>query len=224
MLWSGGTLTERLTVLERDLATLPDLRLLVLYNVALMFDGEEISRKDVSGFLTALTRMARRLKIDIILIHHASKSQDGTSLRMASGSTAWVAQSRVAAEVRKATETDGSRLAVRKINNGREWESDLRWTDDGTLVLVTGVAAAPVARQRSSLPVLRQWPVRGGGPVLRKTAPVMPPDYSPACGTKLWKRPWSLCSRSAPSGSVTCGIAHSASGARTLSPCQRAGT
>ena len=44
--------------------------------------------------------------------------------------------------MRKATGTDGPRLAVRKINNGREWESDLRWTDDGTLVLVTGVAAA----------------------------------------------------------------------------------
>ena len=151
VLWSGGTPTERLTVLERDLATLSDLRLLVLDNVALMFDGEEISRKDVSGFLTALTRMARRLKIGIILIHHASKSQDGTSLRMASGSTAWIAQSRVAAEVRKATEMDGPRLAVRKINNGREWEIDLHWTGEGTLVPIAGVAAA---HNRGRLPGL----------------------------------------------------------------------
>ena len=105
--WSGGVPSARLAVLEHDLAVFPDLRLLVLDNVALMFDGEEISRKEVSGFLTALTRMARQRKIGIILIHHASKSQDGTSLRMASGSTAWIAQSRVAAEVRKATDTDG---------------------------------------------------------------------------------------------------------------------
>ena len=142
VLWSGGVPTALLAVLEHDLAALPDLRLLVLDNVALMFDGEEISRKEVSGFLTALTRMARRLKIGIILIHHASKSQDGISLRMASGSTAWIAQSRVAAEVRKATDTDSPRLAVRKINNGREWEIDLHWTDEGTLVPIARVAAA----------------------------------------------------------------------------------
>ena len=156
VLWSGGMSTARLAVLERELAALPDLRLLVLDNVALMFDGEEISRKEVSGFLTALTRVARRRKSGIILIHHASKSQDGTSLRMASGSTAWIAQSRVAAEVRKATDTDSPRLAVRKINNGREWEIDLHWTGEGTLVPVAGVAAVSITRRLSSLPALRR--------------------------------------------------------------------
>ena len=135
-LWRNGRSTARLALLEAELLAIPDLRLLVLDCVAQMFDGDEISRRDVAGFLGALTAMARRLSIGIILIHHASKSQDGTSLRMASGSTAWIAQVRAAAELRKATEDTGPLFSVRKINNGREWEIDLKWTDDGALVPV----------------------------------------------------------------------------------------
>jgi len=135
-LWSNGRTTARLKVLETELSAIPELRLLVLDCVAQMFDGDEISRRDVAGFLGALTAMARRLTIGIILIHHASKSTDGSSLRMASGSTAWIAQVRAAAELRKATADEGPRFAVRKINNGREWEVELKWTDDGALVPV----------------------------------------------------------------------------------------
>ena len=148
VLWASGRPTMRLAVLERELAALPDLRLLVLDNVTLMFDGEEINRKDVGGFLVALTGLARRLKIGIILVHHASKSQDGTSLRMASGSTAWIAQCRAAAEMRKATGEDGPRFAVRKINNGREWNVDLRWTDAGALVPVVEATGAVAGIER----------------------------------------------------------------------------
>lgn len=147
-LWQDRRPTSRLEVLEAELAAIPDLRLLALDNVTHLFNGDEISRQEVGGFLIALTAMARRLGIGIILIHHASKSQDGSSLRMASGSTAWVAQCRAAAELRKASGEEGPKFAVRKINNGREWELELRWTDDGALLPVQEAVGAVASIER----------------------------------------------------------------------------
>ena len=148
ILWRDKAPTPRLAALEAELAAIPDLKLLVIDCVAQVFAGNEIDRLDVAGFLFALTSMARRLKIGIILIHHASKSQDGSSLRMASGSTAWIAQCRAAAELRKATENDGPRFAVRKINNGREWEIELKWTEDGALVPAVEISGAVASIER----------------------------------------------------------------------------
>ncbi|MEO5375639.1 MAG: helicase RepA family protein [Alphaproteobacteria bacterium] len=147
-LWSNARPSARLVALEQELSSIRDLRLLVLDNVTHLFDGDEISRRDVGGFLIALSGMARRLGIGIILIHHASKSQDGSSLRMASGSTAWIALCRAAGEVRKATGDEGPRFAVRKINNGREWDVELRWTDDGALAPVAEATGTMAGMER----------------------------------------------------------------------------
>ncbi len=140
-LWSAGKPTMRFALLEQELGGISDLKLLVLDNVTMMFDGNEIDRREVGGFLSHLGAVARRLNIGIILIHHASKSNDGTSLRMASGSTAWIAQVRAAAELRKAADGHPPRFAVRKINNGREWSAELFWTSDGVLLPMTEAGA-----------------------------------------------------------------------------------
>lgn len=133
-LWLNKQPTARLELLYEELTTIPDLRLLVLDSATLLFGGNEIDRQDVGGFLASLSRMARRLGIGVLLIHHKSKSNDGSSLTMASGSTAWVWQVRAAAELLKATTNDDAKFAVRKVNNAREWETALWWCPEGGLV------------------------------------------------------------------------------------------
>ena len=149
-LWENGRPTNRMRALEDELATMGDIKLLVIDNVTQVFNDDEISRGTVGRFLGALTGLARRLNLGIILIHHTSKSSDGSTLRMASGSTAWIAQCRAAAELRKATKDEGPRFSVRKINNGIEWEVELCWAD-GVLMPAAEVSetVAEVNRRRN---------------------------------------------------------------------------
>src|SRR5207248_11691366 len=83
-LWRNGAPTSVLEELEQQLTRVVALRLLTLDNAAVLFAGDENSRTEVTAFLSALNGMADRLSIAIILSAHASKSQDGSTLRVTS--------------------------------------------------------------------------------------------------------------------------------------------
>src|SRR5207237_6932476 len=66
----------------------------------------------------------------IILSAHASKSQDETTLRVTSGSTAWVNACRSVLRLRAADDQSGPSLKVVKANHGATGtEIPLRWED-----------------------------------------------------------------------------------------------
>jgi RecA-family ATPase len=89
-LWRKGESTPFLGELEDQLSRIEALRLTTLDNAAVLFAGDENSRSEVTEFTSLLNGLANRLGIGINLSAHASKSQDGTALRVTSGSTAWV--------------------------------------------------------------------------------------------------------------------------------------
>jgi RecA-family ATPase len=118
-LWRQGKPTEFLTELEGQLRRIEALRLLTLDNAAVLFSGDENSRSEVTEFMSALNGLADRLSIGIIVSAHASKSQDGTALRVTSGSTAWVNACRSVLELRTG-DSDGDQgpsLVVVKANH-----------------------------------------------------------------------------------------------------------
>ncbi len=90
-LWRDGEPTPLLGDLEDQLRAIDNLRLLTLDNAALLYHGNENDRVEVTAFIRALTGMAERLKIGIMLTAHTSKSSDDSSAAKAgSGSTAWI--------------------------------------------------------------------------------------------------------------------------------------
>jgi RecA-family ATPase len=120
-LWRQGRPTDFLAELEGQLSRIEGLRLLTLDNAAVLFSGDENSRSEVTEFMSALNGLADRLSIAIILSAHASKSQDGTTLRVTSGSTAWVNASRSVLDLRTGDSTgdsdQGPSLVVVKANH-----------------------------------------------------------------------------------------------------------
>jgi hypothetical protein len=132
-LWGVGGSTDFFEALEQQLSGIVALRLLTLDNAALLFAGDENSRPEVTAFLSALNGMADRLDIAIILSAHASKSQDGTSLRVTSGSTAWINAARSVLEVKAGGKDDeGPSLTVVKANHalsGPATTIPLQWQD-----------------------------------------------------------------------------------------------
>ena len=133
-LWSDFKPTPFMAELEDQLANLPDLRLVALDNVALLFAGAENDRMEVTAFLNSLNGLAQRLSAGIILSTHASKSSDGTTLRVASGSTAWVNAARSVLELTQEQGDDPPALRLRKANHARPGdEISLEWTN-GVLI------------------------------------------------------------------------------------------
>jgi RecA-family ATPase len=135
-LWRQGRPTEFLTELEDQLRRIEAFRLLTLDNAAVLFSGDENSRSEVTEFMSALNGLADRFSIGIIVSAHASKSQDGTALRVTSGSTAWVNACRSVLELRtgdSASDGDqGPALVVVKANHAAtgttiplEWRGNL---------------------------------------------------------------------------------------------------
>jgi RecA-family ATPase len=120
-LWRQAKPTDFLAELEDQLRCIEALRLLTLDNAAVLFAGDENSRSEVTEFMSALNGLADRLSIGIILSAHASKSQDGTALRVTSGSTAWVNACRSVLELRTGDNDgdgdQGASLAVVKANH-----------------------------------------------------------------------------------------------------------
>jgi RecA-family ATPase len=133
-LWRQGDLTPFFGELEDQLSRIEALRLLTLDNAAVLFAGDENSRSEVTEFMSALNGLADRLAIGIILSAHASKSQDGTALRVTSGSTAWVNACRSVLELRTGDATgdgdQGPSLVVRKANHAPTGTTiQLEWRD-----------------------------------------------------------------------------------------------
>jgi RecA-family ATPase len=134
-LWRQGKATDFLTELEDQLSRVEALRLLTLDNAAVLFAGDENSRSEVTEFMSALNGLADRLSIGIILSAHASKSQDGTALRVTSGSTAWVNACRSVLELRTAGSArgdgdQGPSLVVVKANHAPTGATiKLEWCD-----------------------------------------------------------------------------------------------
>jgi hypothetical protein len=116
-LWRDGGPTAFLASLEEELKRIEALRLLTLDNAAVLFSGDENSRSEVTEFLSALNGLADRCSIGIILSAHASKSQDGSALRVSSGSTAWVNACRSVLELRSGDENQGPSMVVVKANH-----------------------------------------------------------------------------------------------------------
>jgi len=129
-LWRNGAVTPFFRQLEDNLAQIDALRLVTLDNAAVLFSGDENSRPEVTEFLSELNGLADRLDIGILLSAHASKSQDGTPLRVTSGSTAWVNACRSVLELKAGDEQSGPTLTVVKANHAATGtEIPLRWED-----------------------------------------------------------------------------------------------
>jgi RecA-family ATPase len=130
LLWQDEAPTEFLSDLERELGRIDELRLCVLDNVALLFGGNESDRIEVTAFVNALNGMADRLQIGLILTTHASKSQDGSALRAASGSTAWINACRSVLELKQAEGGDPPSLTLIKANHAVTGDKiELEWRD-----------------------------------------------------------------------------------------------
>jgi RecA-family ATPase len=136
-LWRNEEPTPLLRDLEDQLRAIKSLRLLVLDNAALLFHGNENDRVEVTAFIRALTGMAERLEIGILLTAHTSKSSDDSVAKTGSGSTAWVFACRSVLKLE--SDGDEATLTLVKANHIRPGlEIPLEW-QDGVLV-----AKAPV--------------------------------------------------------------------------------
>ncbi len=133
-LWQDGSPTTFFQDLELQLGKIEELRLLTLDNSALIYAGDESGRLEVTRFLNALNGMAQRLSIGVILSTHASKSTDGSTLRAASGSTAWINACRSVLQLKAGPEDDKATLKLIKSNHSKPGqEIPLEWRD-GVLV------------------------------------------------------------------------------------------
>lgn len=133
VLWRGQGPTPFLGSVEDQLAEINELRALVLDPSAMLFGDDEITRIEVTAFVNALNGLAARLGIGVILATHTSKSKDGTALKAASGSTAWVNSCR-SVLVLDAGEDDEPYLKLLKSNYAKPGGViALRWRD-GVLI------------------------------------------------------------------------------------------
>ena len=123
-LWRQGRATRFMGELEEHLRQIENPRLLALDNAALLYAGDESSRPEVTEFLAMLNGVADRLAIGIILSAHASKSSDGTALRVTSGSTAWVNACRSVLELKAGEDTADRHLDAGQGEPCSEWRGD----------------------------------------------------------------------------------------------------
>ena len=134
LLWVKGKPTAFMAEIEGQLSQIEELRFVALDNLALLYGGNEIDRLEVTAFMNCLNGMAARLRVGIMLSTHESKSKDGTTLRAASGSTAWINASRSVLRL-EAGDEDMATLKLIKANHTRPGkEIRLIWKD-GVLVL-----------------------------------------------------------------------------------------
>ena len=112
------------------MSRIDDLRFVTLDNVALLYSGNENDRCEVTSFINRLNGMAERLGVGIVLTTHVSKSTDGSTLRVASGSTAWLNASRAVLELKPEKDDQPPTFKVRKSNHTRPGlEIQLEWRD-----------------------------------------------------------------------------------------------
>lgn len=150
-LWADYGPTEFMGELERRLVHFQELRLLVLDNVALLYAGGENDRLEVTAFINMLNGLAQRLRCGILLSTHQSKSTDGTLLRIASGTTAWVNACRSVLELKPEREDEPPALRLRKANHTKPGlELPLEWRDGVLLAKHEESATVRGIRERSA--------------------------------------------------------------------------
>jgi AAA domain len=129
-LWRQGKPTRFMAELEQQLREIEALRLLTLDNAALLYAGDENSRPEVTEFISELNGLADRVAIGILLSAHPSKSNDGTALRVTSGSTAWVNACRSVLELKPGEDNQAASLTVVKANHAATGTTiELEWRD-----------------------------------------------------------------------------------------------
>jgi hypothetical protein len=135
ILWEDGKPTRLMVELKVGLGTIPGLVLLCVDNAALVYEGKENDRMEVTRFVAALNAMAYRLNIGLLLSTHKSKSDDGSPMRAASGSTAWINASRQVLELLPESKDTEPHLKVIKSNHTKPGEEiKLAWSG-GVLTL-----------------------------------------------------------------------------------------
>jgi RecA-family ATPase len=150
LLWKDEGRTQLLVDMEEDLQNIPDLALLVIDNAALVYDGDENDRHEVTKFMAMLNGVAYRHDIGMVLSTHKSKSSDGSVLRSASGSTAWVNAARQVLELQQDGNGDDPSLTVRKSNHIKPGERiELAWV--GGVLTLKPLGGDAKAQKRADL-------------------------------------------------------------------------
>jgi RecA-family ATPase len=130
VLWRDGQRTSLCRSIEKQLARITDLRLLAIDNAALVFGDDENDRGSVTRFMSALNGLAARLGAAILLSTHKAKSSDGSTLRAASSSTAWINAARSVLDLSpgNAEQDEAPSLRLLKANHTQPGERlTLRW-------------------------------------------------------------------------------------------------
>lgn len=194
-LWDEGKTTPFFHELEQQLATLNDqnkLSLLVLDNSALLFNGEESTRREVTQFINALNGLATRLNIAIILSTHTSKSYDNSPSRAASGSTAWVNAARSVLRLNKDTDDQAILKLIKANHTAPGEEIPLIW-NNGVLTAekkAYGTLAAIEARtqEQAFLEMFSELTESGYTLCPGNSSPYYPPKLMLALNTAQQKR------------------------------------
>jgi len=153
VLWADDKPTKFMVELESDLQAIEGLTLVLIDNSALVYGGDEMNRNEVTRFLHCLSGMASRLRCALVLSTHKSKSDDGTTIKAASGSTAWINRARHVLELKPETEAAGPTLKCRKSNVMRPSDLDIKltWDNSGVLVEVSPASTMDISMMRSRL-------------------------------------------------------------------------
>ena len=153
--------TPWMAELEEQLAGIDELRLVTLDNAALLYADNENDRIAVTGFLNRLNGMAARLGAAVLLSTHASKSKDGSALRVASGSTAWLNAARGVIGLEPERDGEPATLKVVKANHSQpgeevrlEWRSGVLMARDDTTGIVGSIRRSTC--ERVFLEILRR--------------------------------------------------------------------
>lgn len=133
-LWREHGPTSFMKELEAQLGRIDELRFVAIDNAALVFNGNENDRFEVTAFINCLNGMAQRLGVGVMLTTHLSKTSDGTTLRSASGSTAWVNAARSVLKLESANEPDRATLILLKANHVKPGDKTQLLWQDGVLI------------------------------------------------------------------------------------------
>ena len=117
VLWKEGATTELFSTIERQLGKIPDLQFLAIDTAAQVYAGNENDRMEVTQFIAALTGLAMRLDIGLMLTFHTSKTSDGSVARAGSGSTAWIWACRSVLKLDRGEEENEAVLTLLKANH-----------------------------------------------------------------------------------------------------------
>jgi hypothetical protein len=161
-LWKQGGPTDFFKSLEAQIRDIGDVGLILVDNAALVFGGNENDRAEVTPFMAALNGLAARIGAALVLSTHGSKSQDGTTVRAVSGSTAWQNAARAVLHLEPAGEGRPAVLSLIKANHARpNITVSLEWKDNLLVpVSATDAAAQVVSIEEEAVRLVREGEAR----------------------------------------------------------------